>query len=173
MKQLSHKQSGVVLVIGLLMLLVITMVGVTAMSGTTTNERMTANHQFQTLSFQAAESAIHDVFNVPSVTPAMADTNWRNLPAPNNYDVNIHDGTGNNIGIQAQANIQFCGEVTPAETQIKNGNADPGDMNQVYDVRGSGNVASLGSMETHMRRGTRFASGVDMPFDSAFCVSNQ
>jgi len=42
MKTLQHKQQGVVLVIGLLMLLVITMVGVTAMSGTTNNERMTA-----------------------------------------------------------------------------------------------------------------------------------
>ena len=68
---LQSKQTGVVLVIGLLMLLIITIVGVTAMSGTTNNERMTANHQFQTLSFQAAESAIHDVFNVPSVSTCL------------------------------------------------------------------------------------------------------
>lgn len=172
MKQLPRKQNGVVLVIGLLMLLVITMVGVTAMSGTTSNERMTANHQFQTLSFQAAESAIHDVFNVPSVTPAMSDTlNWLHIPAPNNYDVDIHAGSA--IGIEAQANIQFCGEVTPLETQIKNGNADPGDMNQIYDVRGSGDVAALGSMETHMRRGARLAGGVDMSFNATKCVVNQ
>lgn len=173
MRKTAHKQNGVVLVIGLLMLLVITIVGVTAMSGTTTNERMTANHQFQTLSFQAAESAIHDVFNVPSVTPALSDSVWRNAPAPNNYDVDIGGTGGAMIGVQAQALIQFCGELTPTGTQIKNGNANPGDVNQVYDIRGSGNVASLGSMETHMRRGTRLASGTDLPFDSFYCEESQ
>ena len=107
MKQFKQKQKGVVLVVGLLMLLVITMVGVTAMSGTTTNERMTANHQFQTLSFQAAESAINDVFDVPSVEPAVMAPAWNLVPPGNNYDVELSNG--NNMPVVAQADIQFCG----------------------------------------------------------------
>jgi len=171
MKTLAKKQNGVVLVIGLLMLLVITMVGVTAMSGTSTNERMTANHQFQTLSFQAAESAIHDVFNVPSVTPAMADPNWRVSPTPNNYNVRVRNDTSAGIGVVAQANVQFCGEVSPPQSDLSVGVSNP--MYQVYDIRGSGDVAALGSMETHMRRGGRIAAGVGMNFNTIVCVENQ
>lgn len=172
MKTLKHKQSGVVLVIGLLMLLVITMVGVTAMSGTSTNERMTANHQFQTLSFQAAESAIHDAFNVPSVTPAMSDQNWRINPPANSYNVDIHGGSTNTIGVVAQANVQFCGEIAPPQSDITISPAG-NPMYQVYDIRGSGDVATLGSMETHMRRGGRIAGAVDMNFNPSLCVVNQ
>lgn len=171
MRYMQNKQKGVVLVIGLLMLLVITMVGVTAMSGTTTNERMTANHMFQSLSFQAAESAIHDVFNIPSVAPAMSDANWRSLPTPNNYDVDIHGGVGTDINVQAMANIQFCGEVTPPQSDMSRTNL-PDPAYQIYDVRGSGDVAALGSMETHMRRGGRLAGEADMSFDDTKCEVN-
>ncbi len=169
MKNLPHKQHGVVLVIGLLMLLVITMVGVTAMSGTTSNERMTANHQFQTLSFQAAESAIQDVFNVPSVTPAVAATGWNVTPAPVNYNVDVHAGTGSSIGVQAQADIQFCGEELPVGSAFCNGMAAACDVDQIYDVRGSGDVAALGSMETHLRRGARSSMSANMAFDTTLC----
>jgi|GEM_PF-5723487 len=172
MKNFPQKQKGVVLVIGLLMLLVITMVGVTAMSGTTANERMTANYQFQTLSFQAAESAIHDVFDIPSVTPAMAETDWRLNLTTNSYDVNVHNGSGSSIGVQAQADIQFCGETAPPQSDLsKTAIQDP--MYQIYDVRGSGDVASLGSMETHMRRGGMLAGEADMAFDDTKCDLNQ
>ncbi len=167
MKNSQYKQQGVVLVIGLLMLLVITMVGVTAMSGTTSNERMTANHQFQTLSFQAAESAIHDNFNILSVVPSLTTYPNRDIPTPNNYDVNI--AGGNNITVMASADIQFCGEELPMGSGFCNGMAGPCDIDQVFDVRGSGQVATLGTQETHMRRGARAMMSAGMPFDTTVC----
>jgi len=172
MTYLPNKQKGVTLVIGLLMLLVITIVGVTAMSGTTTNERMTANHQFQSLSFQAAESAIHDSFNVPSVAPSLSDANWRALPPANSYNVDLHKGSSAAVGVAAQANIQFCGEITPPQSDITSSpSGNP--MYQVFDIRGSGDVAALGSMETHMRRGGRIAGSVNLMFDVTKCALNQ
>jgi hypothetical protein len=164
----KYKQSGVVLVIGLLMLLVITMVGVTAMSGTTSNERMTANHQFQSLSFQAAESAIRDNFNIPAVVPAVTATNWFFDPAANNYNVAIKNGAA--LSVQADANIQFCGEELPAGSGFCNGMAGPCDMDQVFDVRGQGIVSALGSQQQHLRRGARPMIGAGMPFDTAYCM---
>ncbi len=163
-----YKQQGVVLVIGLLMLLVITMVGVTAMSGTTSNERMTANHQFQTLSFQAAESAIHDNFNIPSVSPAVTQPLWFLDPAANNYNVDIKAGTP--IAVQADADIQFCGEELPTGSGFCNGMASPCDMDQVFDVRGQGIVSALGSQEQHLRRGARPMMGANMPFNNTYCT---
>ena len=172
MTYIPNKQKGVTLVIGLLMLLVITIVGVTAMSGTTSNERMTSNHQFQSLSFQAAESAIHDSFNVPSVAPALLDANWTTSPPAINYNVDLHSGNTGAVGVAAQANIQFCGEISPPQSDITSSpSGNP--RYQVYDIRGSGDVAQLGSMETHMRRGGRIAAGLDMNFNPAFCEANQ
>lgn len=167
MNYTKHKQQGVVLVIGLLMLLVITMVGVTAMSGTTSNERMTANHQFQTLSFQAAESAIHDNFNIPSVVPSVTTYPNSDVPAANNYNVDI--AGGNTVTVMANANIQFCGEELPMGSGFCNGMAGPCDIDQVFDVRGSGQVAALGTQETHLRRGARAMMSAGMPFDTAVC----
>lgn len=167
MKNLHHKQQGVVLVVGLLMLLVITMVGVTAMSGTTSNERMTANHQFQTLSFQAAESAIHDNFNVPSVAPSVMTHPVSVTPAALNYDVDM--AGGNTVSVLASADIQFCGEEIPMGSGFCNGMAGPCDIDQVFDVTGSGEVSTLGTQEQHLRRGTRAMISAGMAFDTAVC----
>ena len=121
------------------------------MSGTTSNERMTANHQFQTLSFQAAESAIHDNFNIPSVVPAVTLYPAREVPAANNYNVNI--AGGNVVAVMANADIQFRGEELPMGSGFCNGMAGSCDVDQVFDVRGSG----LGLQ----RYGT--SSGLPMP----------
>ena len=161
------KQNGVVLVVGLLMLLVITIVGVTAMSDTTMNERMTSNHQFQTLSFQAAESAIHDNFDIPSVSPSVTAVNWFVDPAPTNYNVDIKSGTP--IGVQADASIQFCGEELPMGSGFCNGLAGGCDIDQVFDVRGEGQVSSLGTQEQHMRRGARAMLSAGLAFDTTKC----
>ena len=168
MTTLHSKQTGVVLVIGLLMLLIITIVGVTAMSGTTNNERMTANLQFQTLSFQAAESAIQDNYNIPSVTPAVMQPAWFLDPAPNNYNVDIKAGTP--LAVQADASIQFCGEVLPMGSGFCNGLVGRCDMDRIYDVRGQGIVSALGSQEEHLRRGAQPMQRANMPFDTSYCM---
>ncbi len=65
-KQIPHpspKQTGAVLVISLLMLLVMTLIGVTAMSTATLEEKMAANSQYTNMSFQASESAVEGVVN--------------------------------------------------------------------------------------------------------------
>ncbi len=169
-----QQQRGFVLVVGLLMLLVITIVGVTAMSGTTSNERMTANNQFQTLSFQAAESAIHDVFNPTAVTPSInaytATTPPGSLAASTNYDVNVSGG--NNVAVTADSDIQFCGEEQSVGFQYCNG-LDPCNLDRVYDVEGTGTVATLGTQERHLRRGAQFITGIGIKFDTTVCQQVQ
>lgn len=53
-------QHGVVLIVGLLLLLVLTMLGVTAMRSALLEERMTGNVQDNTVAFQAAEAALRE-----------------------------------------------------------------------------------------------------------------
>ncbi|MET0028555.1 MAG: PilX N-terminal domain-containing pilus assembly protein [Candidatus Thiodiazotropha sp.] len=59
----SHpsKQQGAALIISLIMLLIITLLSVSAMHNMNLDTRITVNHQFKELSFQAAESALATV----------------------------------------------------------------------------------------------------------------
>lgn len=55
-----RRQKGAVLVVGLLILLVMTLVGVTTMQTTRVEEKMAGNVRDRNMAFQAAESALRD-----------------------------------------------------------------------------------------------------------------
>ena len=57
--KLQQPQRGAVLIVGLLILLVMTLIGVTAMQTTTLEERMAGNLRDMSLAFQASEAALH------------------------------------------------------------------------------------------------------------------
>ena len=68
----AASQSGMVLVISLIMLLLLTLIGVTAMQTTTLEEKMAGNLRDKSLAFQAAESALRaaeNSLNPPAVLP--------------------------------------------------------------------------------------------------------
>ncbi len=56
----ARNQQGAVLAISLLMLLVLTLIGVSGMQGTILQERMASNTRDRNIAFQAAESAMRD-----------------------------------------------------------------------------------------------------------------
>lgn len=58
--QQCQTQSGSVLIVSLIFLLVLTLIGVTAMQGTSLEEKMAGNERSGTLAFQAAEAALRD-----------------------------------------------------------------------------------------------------------------
>ena len=58
-----RKQDGAVLITALIMLAILTLIGVTGMTGTTLEERMAANAQEVNRAFQAAETGLAALFN--------------------------------------------------------------------------------------------------------------
>ncbi|WP_455208163.1 pilus assembly PilX family protein [Kaarinaea lacus] len=58
----NRKQQGSALVISLLILLVLTIIGVTALNSTVMEERMSSNFQTGNTAYQAAESAVNQTF---------------------------------------------------------------------------------------------------------------
>lgn len=56
----AARQHGTVLVVSLIMLLLLTMLGLSSMRGTTLEERMAGNMRDQNLAFQAAEAALRE-----------------------------------------------------------------------------------------------------------------
>tara|TARA_R110001592_G_scaffold52511_6_gene160657 strand:+ start:2404 stop:3000 length:597 start_codon:yes stop_codon:yes gene_type:complete len=57
---MKAKQTGSVLLLSLLMLLILTMVGVASIGNVTLNERMASNYRDHDISFQAAEAALKE-----------------------------------------------------------------------------------------------------------------
>lgn len=66
----SRRQGGAVLIVSLMFLVILTMLGVTAMSGTTMEERMAGNTRDAALALQAAEAALRDARRDISAIPA-------------------------------------------------------------------------------------------------------
>ncbi len=64
-------QSGVVLAVVLILLVIMTLLGLAAMRGTLMEERMTANQLDRSLSFQAAEAALREGEAVAAGKPVM------------------------------------------------------------------------------------------------------
>lgn len=66
----AQAQHGAVLLVSLMILLIMTVLGIAAMSGTTMEEKMAANSQQRQQAFQAAETALRDaeVWLTTSVT---------------------------------------------------------------------------------------------------------
>lgn len=73
-QQIGKRQQGVVLVVGLLMLLAMTLIGVTAMKSTTLDERIAANTQFKAEAFQASESMLAESLDYDAVSRCGFDT---------------------------------------------------------------------------------------------------
>jgi type IV pilus assembly protein PilX len=55
-----HNQSGAILIVGLIFLIVFTLLGITALQTTALEERMAGNMRDWTVAFQAAEAALRD-----------------------------------------------------------------------------------------------------------------
>lgn len=132
------RQRGIVLVVSLILVMVITMVSLASIRGTTMQERMTANLYDREIAFQAAESALRaaeaaisnspdiddlggvdcrpdapvpvQCDNVPASTWQDDDTNWVNVP--NDFRV----GGALADGAIAQYHIAWLGQDTGDDT---------------------------------------------------------
>ncbi|MGI9227463.1 MAG: PilX N-terminal domain-containing pilus assembly protein [Gammaproteobacteria bacterium] len=166
-----RKQQGVVLVIGLLMLLLITILGVSAMSTTSSNERTTGNNQFATVNFQAAESAIKSMFSRPAVEPTIMDTadllNDKIITQNNTFDVRLDSVSAAAINVQTTTLAEFCG-ADPMQmlTSLSSGSFDMGGHETLaFDVTGDSQIGGVGAQENHLRSGGLTSKALGVAFN--------
>jgi len=85
---IRHRQQGAVLVVGLIMLLLLTMIGLASIPGSDLQERMAGNMRDKNLAFQAAEGGLRIAENTLSTAEALPAFNgtvlgyWPDLTAP-------------------------------------------------------------------------------------------
>ncbi len=84
------KQQGVILAIGLIILLLMTLIGISGMQSTTLQEKMTGNFKDRNLAFQSSEAALRDAEQYLRTTltiPPFNSTNGLYQPGSNGVDV--------------------------------------------------------------------------------------
>jgi Tfp pilus assembly protein PilX len=123
------RQSGAVLVIAMIMLLVLTLLGVTAMNTTSMQERMAANSQELTRAFQAAETGLWSaVLNIQNLY--LVNTN----NTTTGYSDALSSGNGKSAGAFYATAYLYCGK------PHRGPNASSGNVssNYYFDSRSDG-----------------------------------
>jgi type IV pilus assembly protein PilX len=122
-----RSQRGVVLIVGLLLLLVLTLIGVTSMRSALLEERMTGNIQDSTVAFQAAEAALRegetllqqpvlpnfDSTNGLYPPPAAPPPRWQTINWQSNNAVRVYDGFEDAPGSLDLATARYFIEAEP------------------------------------------------------------
>ncbi|KAB7623153.1 PilX N-terminal domain-containing pilus assembly protein [Alkalilimnicola sp. S0819] len=96
--QSRHAQRGAALAISLILLLVMTLLGVSAMRGTTLEEKMAGNTRNRSIAFQAAEAALREAettltgYDAAFISANFGDGVGNGL-YDSNHDADPHDNT--------------------------------------------------------------------------------
>lgn len=145
------KQSGTILVVALVMLLIVTVIGISTIGSTSLEVQMAANAQFKNIVFQESEHAIEEtVDNIPllssAYTASLASTD------PSWPTVSITEPSSNNLYVSSQSEVQFIGFANPAGENagsIRLGASGYSLYN--YEIRGSAAINNSGASNTNVR----------------------
>ena len=140
--QIQHKQQGAALVIGLVVLMIMTLIGISSMSSTTTELKIANNLQTHNTAFQVSESAVRTVIdpannlvnwsiggtqNFPdmhAILLASGDTVIASLDVTYKDCMNVPDGFGLTSGTQDGGSGGFKGIVHDATVTGRTENLD-------------------------------------------------
>jgi len=153
-RQNLSNQHGSVLTFSLLILLVITIIGATALNNTVTEEKMSANFQNGQMAFQAAESSINNtVFEIEQSRKLIEDAI---TAKPNWTDVTNSDLGDNNTTPHSQttlsATVRYVGENSfPAAGCSVVIGKNTSCKAVVVDVKGSGKVTGTNITRSHIQ----------------------
>lgn len=152
MKMGIHKQQGMVLIVALIILMAMTILGVSSMTTTSLEERMAANTRDRHVAFQAAEATLREgerYVQGSAMNPASFNTactnglcdcdplNFTNAACPEYWTdttLNVWNTSGkyrtytNQFSGTSQAGkyiIEFVGNVCPSDTSCTPTPADP------------------------------------------------
>lgn len=132
---MKNKQKGVVLIVSLLVLLVLTMLGISSMNGSIMEEKMAANTQTAASTFQKAESSIREAFFVELNNPPGAVNKSRSNALPVNHDDSVH-------GISSES--QHVYDPDSSSTPLLNSSAGTFEARR-FEIIGTANIDDIRS----------------------------
>ena len=139
----KKNQQGAVLIISLVLLLIITLVGLSGVSTTGLEEKMAANWQVKNLTFQAADAAIEDGLSDNTML-------WKAYllgKDPETPESEVVSNTDTRITGSVEAEFK---EIAQAKgTSIREGAA--GIQNYHFYITGKAEISSANASSTHVR----------------------
>lgn len=104
--QPKHKQQGVVLFISLMILLVLTLLGISSLNGSLMEEKMASNSQTSTTIFQSAESAIRTTYYAENTDDASRSSAFIRAEDNTTIALATTDGTTRSAKLVIPANAK-------------------------------------------------------------------
>lgn len=159
------KQQGVALAVSLLLLVAMTIIGVSTLTGTRLNEQVASNAQQKAITFEAAESSISTVWDAEDMMDAVEmfpASPYDNPAAVNRVDLTptlssnfdqTYSGS-NSVDISADVSIKYCGESTLPEGSSLS--ADESKIQMVgllFDINGNATISNSKTRSDHLQRG--------------------
>jgi Tfp pilus assembly protein PilX len=140
---LHSRQRGAALVVGLILLLVLTVLGITGVVTAALELQMSGNTQFQERAFQAAEYAIEQAVNSPSLSTTNVYTNKLLVPS-SGANPTIPNSTSDNY------KYSLYYDQTSAGTPVPGGGYSIGSGLEAYHfVAESTGVSARGAQDVH------------------------
>lgn len=137
---IKTRQHGAVLVISLLILLVLTLIGVSSMDGSIMEEKMASNSQIAATTFQRAESSIREAFFDELTNPSGAVGKDRDGAAAVN-----HDDTVNGITISSTSRHMY--DPNADAITMKN-SSDSVFEARAFEIIGTAEIGAIRSVHT-------------------------
>ena len=133
MQQSIQKQQGATLLVAMVILILVSLIGVTALKNASVEEQMAANLYMKNLTFQASESAVESTINDKAL---LRDTLTNETPQSKSVDVDIPHTTahvsyksnglsdctpGNSCGVFSGARVMITatGQSTDTSTRTR------------------------------------------------------
>lgn len=161
----NQRQEGLALAVSLVLLVALTLIGITTLQGTRLNEKIASNSQQKAISFEAAESSIASTWNVDALLGSLKLIPENQIDNPDSVllddlsrqlseSLDQTNNFGKNVDINSVISVQYCGEQqVPRSTSL---NADDSVISlagTLFDVNGVATIDGSGAHSDHVQRG--------------------
>lgn len=158
-----HRQRGAVLAVSLILLATVTMLGMTMLTGTRLNEKVTSNSQQKAIAFEAAESGIQSVWDVAylrekiTMGASVAVDNPPPVILPDSdtgmqADFDELDANDRGSDIDGEVSVQFCGEMPAAGSSMSEDLSTEKLVSMLVDINSVARIGNSSATADHLQR---------------------
>ncbi len=150
--KLNRTQSGAALLISMILLIAITVLGLSNLTLVNTNEIISSNMHQKSIGFQASESAIKSVWVTNKLLDNTPVVPLINPPATTLLLNSEYDQA--KVDLNASVSIQFCGENgTVTGINLSADESAPQFAAQIFDVNGIASITNSNMNSHNMQKG--------------------
>ncbi len=159
----KQRQDGAALAVSLILLVAMTILGVSALNSSRLAERVSSNAQQKAITFETAESVLMDISSAPDYQQKLEASRTSPIePDPVEMNAETVDltalldqfgkGGTTSVDVEAELSIQFCGEGIINGTEMSS-TLDQGTLiGYLYDVNSIASITNSNARSDHVMR---------------------